>query len=176
MKHNIDPPTALPPWKATNERERRWMVEWVIGQLDAQDAESDMRQYELDDERDYYAPLPPAEQQRLRLEEAIQRAKHDDVRALRRLLGQIVDPRIAKFIHPPKREQGRRRFYPKDVWGRYAAEMIVADVKRVRALWKANYKGKWKRKRLRPTAEEIVAERRGWTEDEVIAAVKLLSR
>jgi hypothetical protein len=172
IKRNVElpPPPWKPPWKATCERERDQMVEWVIAQLDAQDAEYHMRQHELDAERDYYAPLPVAEQQRLQLEEAILKARRGDARQLRKLF-----PNIAEFIHPPQRRQGKRRTSQKDVWGRYAAEMVDDDVKQVRALWKAHY-GKWKRRGLRPTAEEIVAERRGWTEDEVIAAVKLLSR
>jgi hypothetical protein len=164
-------PTALPPWQATSERERQQMVEWVIEQLNGQDAEYDMLQYALDEERDYYAPLPVEEQCRLRFKEAIRRARrHDDVELLRRLY-----PEIAEFIHPPKRPRGRRRSYPKDVWGRYAADGIVDDVKRVRELWRVNY-GKWKRHGLRPTAEQIVAVRRGWTEGKVLAAIKLVSR
>jgi hypothetical protein len=177
VKHNVAAspvsPTTLPPWQATSERERQQMVEWVIEQLDAQDAEYDMLQYELDKERDYYAPLPSvpaAEQRRLRLNKAIQRARNDNVELLRRLY-----PEIAEFIQPLKRPRGRRRSYPKKVWGRYAAGMIVDDVKRVRELWRANY-GKWKRHTLRPTAEQIVAVRRGWTEGKVLAAIKLVSR
>jgi hypothetical protein len=173
IRRNVEPveSTALPPWEAVDARGRRAMMEWVIAQLDAQDGEDEMRQDELDAERNYHAPLPLAEQQRLRFEEAIRRARGGNVGSLRRLY-----PEITEFIHPPKRPRGRRRKYPRDNWGRYAASMIAADVKRVRELWKANYKGKWKRRGLRPTAEEIVAERRGWTEDEVIAAIKLLSR
>ena len=118
------------------------------------------------------------------LKETIRRARCGDVRQLRKLLDDalrhfdagIVADVVVDFIQPPnKRIRGRRRSYPKRVYARYAAEMVADDVKRVQALWKANY-GKWKRRRLRPTAEEIVAEWRGWTEKEVFAAIKLLSR
>jgi hypothetical protein len=172
MKSDIDPTSApLPPWKAVDARGRRLMTDWVLDQLEAQDAEDAIHQEELDATRDYYAPLPRAEQQRLRLKEAIRQGWKNNVGPLRRLY-----PEIAEFIYPPKRDQGQRRTSQKDMWGRYTAHMIADDVKRVRALWKANYDGKWKRRGLRPTAEEIVAERRGWTEDEVFAAIKLLSR
>jgi hypothetical protein len=166
MNHDIEPSTALPPWIATCERERDQMVRWVIAQLDTQDAEDGMRQHELDATRDYCAPLPVEELQRLRFEEVIRRG---DVETLRRLY-----PEIAKFIHRPKRPQGRRRSYPRNNWGHYWASMIADDVRRVREIWKANYDGKWKRRGLRPTAEEIVAERRGLTKDDVIGAIRLL--
>jgi hypothetical protein len=177
MNHNIEPPAttalspALPPWKATDKFQQRAMVEWVIAQLDDQDAEAGMRQYELDAARDYYAPLPEEEQQRLWFEVAVRRARSGNAGLLRGLY-----PEIAEFIQPPKRKQGRRRSYPRRDFGRYWASMIADDIRRVRELWQVNYDGKWKRRGLRPTAEEIVAERRGCTEDDVIAAMKLLSR
>jgi hypothetical protein len=170
-EHKTPSAPALPPWKATNERERNWMTAWVIDQLDMQDAEDTVRQEEVDATRDYYAPLPDEEQQRLRFEEAVRRARRGDTGMLRRAY-----PEIAEFIQPPKRPQGRRRSYPRRDFARYWARMIANDVRRVRALWKKRYDGKWKRRNLRPTAEEIVAERHGLDEEQVIAAVKLLSR
>jgi hypothetical protein len=180
VRRNIEPltPTALPPWQATDKRERDQMKEWVIAQLNDQDAEAGMRQHELDAARDYHAPLPEEEQQRLWFDKVIRKARRGDVRALR-VLGWMVsqiDPRIAEFIQPLKRVRGRRRSYPRRSFRRFWAIMIVDDVRRVRELWQAKYH-KWKRRRgLRPTAAEIIAERRGCTEDDVMAAMKLLSR
>lgn len=185
IEHTVTEHDVKPPWKAANQHERDWMKEWVIAKLNEQDAEQDMRHYEVDATRDYYAPLPAEEQERLWFKETIRRARGGDVRRLRKLLddalrhfdADIVADIVADFIQPPNtRIQGRRRSYPKQVYKYYWAEMIVDDREQVWALWKADYKGKWKRRGLRPKVEEIIAERRGLTENKVKAAIKLLSR
>jgi hypothetical protein len=165
------PSPTLPPWQARSDHDRQWLLEWTIEQLDAQDAEDEVWQSELNERRDYYAPLPEEEQQRIQLDRAIRRARRGDVEALRELY-----PEIADFIHQPPRRRGQHRSpYRRNQFGRYGAELIVDNVKRVHDLWRRHYDGRWKR-RGRPTAAEIVAARWHLDEKKVIAAVRLLSR
>ena len=134
------PDPTLPPWTATCQRDRDWMVRWVIEQLDAEDAERERRDQEVSETRD-----PARVIARVRADLKLGIAKHaaslGNFEPLRKLF-----PEIAAYINAPKRRQGQHRSYPKAAaFERYGQEDLVEDVARVRQLWRQHYDGKWKR-------------------------------
>jgi hypothetical protein len=161
------PSPTLPPWKSISVADQQRLFDWTIQQLDYEEAERGRH-------RGYRGPLLEEEKRRIRLDCAIQRARHGDVASLR-----IIYPQIADFIHLPPRKRGQHvTSYPTNTdrfLERHVAEHLVDQVKRVHALWRQHYDGRWKR-RGRPTAAQIVAVREHLDEQQVVAAVRLLSR
>ena len=95
-----------PPWKATCEREREWMIEWAIAEIVALD-----NQRQCDDvPQSVWENIPPPSRD-MRLQAAKKRAPAHLV-PLRGLY-----PEIAEFIHEPKRVRGQRRPYVKPMKG-----------------------------------------------------------
>ena len=93
---------GLPPWKATCEREREWMIEWSIAEILALDKE---RQHD-DVPQSAWENIPPPSRD-MCLRAAKERARRNgDLAPLRALY-----PEIAEFIHEPKRVRGQRRPY-----------------------------------------------------------------
>jgi hypothetical protein len=163
------PDPALPPWIATCKREREAMIKWVLNRLDMQMAERTA----LEPSDDRHINLYTVHQSpRARLERAKRLARAGNVAPLQRLY-----PELAEFIHPPKRKRGQRRSYRDEtaLFERDGLSAVVEDVKRIRALWRQHY-GLWKRRRDEVSAEKIAGLRHDMSEDEVRAAIKLLSR
>jgi hypothetical protein len=164
---------GLPPWKATCERERKWMIEWSIAEIIALD-----NQHQRDDvPQSVWENIPPPSRDE-RLKAAKRRARRGDLSPLRRLY-----PEIAEYIHEPKRVRGQRRPYVMALqegenvysWAHRAqAEGMAVDIVRElrEIVWPQHY-GRWKRRRDDgPSAEEIAGVFCGLTADEVRAAIK----
>jgi hypothetical protein len=175
------PDPVLPPWSASCKREREALIKWTLDQLDMQDWEL----IALEPGDDWMLNFPPpgkSSPTRLeRLERAKQLARAGNAAPLQSLLVRYFDdPELAEFIQSPKRKRGQRRSYhdPNVLvaqrFARLGVRGVVADVKRIRALWRQHY-GRWKR-RGQVSAEEIAGLRHGKSEDQVRAAIKALSR
>jgi hypothetical protein len=151
--------------------EREAMIRLVLDELERQDAER--LHQECDDELDdYYAPVPARARFLAQVAREKRRAQATgDVAPLRALFPFSL---IAEFIQPLKRKQGERRPYrdPITYFARFGLRAVADDVKRIRAL----LGHKRRRGANSPSAEEIAGHRHGMTEDEVRAAIKLLSR
>lgn len=152
------PPTDKPPWKARNRREQQAMIDFVIGELLAEDVQNDEWGNRLLSGWD--GTVDPMVRFRSSLEAAKQAARRGDLGPLRSLL-----PDLAEFLDEPKRVRGQRRPHRQLVGGNafsdYGANLEgrAADVERVRAIWRREYDGRWKRHRdERPDAEDIVDE------------------
>ena len=170
----MNAPCDKPPWRASNPRDREWMIVWVLDQLDQDDAEQEYWDNKLAETRDLELLRKVPVRKVPRLERAKESARQGDLAPLRQLF-----PQIAEFIAVPKRPRGQRRSYPRDpikAIKLYGQEPLVDDVKRVRALWKRYYKPSKRRSTDGATAEEIVARRYGCTEEKVADALKAHSR
>lgn len=80
---------------------------------------------------------------------ALKEAKRGNIEPLR-----DVYPDLVPFLHPPKRRRGQR--FPKAK--PYRLQCAVADVSRIRDLWRRHF-GRVKRRHDELSAEEIAAER-----------------
>jgi hypothetical protein len=150
-----DRPFRKPPWTAHKRSDQQAMMDFVVGELLAEDVDnaewSDRQQLNIDAvERAY---------RRAQRESAMQEARRGNVKPLRALLPpDLAD--LTEFINEPKRVRGQRRpTVPnsKECLLQYVANRRAADVARVREIWKREY-GRWKRHRgERPDAEEIVS-------------------
>jgi hypothetical protein len=165
---------ALPPWEARSERDRQWMIDWCLAELDGLDGYIDGLIYDDDAKKDWtvYPKVPDGQ----RLESAKLHARRGNLGPLRKLF-----PAIAEFIREPERVRGQRRSYVvgsvQDVFRRHArreAEQRAVDsVRQLRATIWPRYYGRVKR-RLDdgPSAEEIAAVRCDLTVDQVRRAMK----
>ena len=163
-----------PPWIARNERDRRLMEEWVNELLDAEDKVEAERLYKLTCEMqsveavDTLGPIPKRKRkpkpQKYLLSFAIREAREGRIEGLKALF-----PKIAEFLHAPKKSRGA---YTRRVRSEGPAQTAAEDVKRIRAIWQREY-GKMNRaKDNGPFATEIAARRNDVKVDDVILRLK----
>jgi hypothetical protein len=153
-----DRPFRKPPWTARTTRDQKAMIDFVVGELLAEDVDnaewSDRQQLNSDAVERIY--------RRAQRESAKQEARRGNVDPLRALIASSDQADLTEFIDEPKRVRGQRRPIrpsPEQCLQRYGANLAgrAGDVERVRAIWKREY-GHWKRHRgERPYAEEIVS-------------------
>jgi len=170
----------LPPWKAHSPRHRERMRAWVNAELDAQEAAfhrrlvSEVANYtrllgerlsHLDDgEKSRRKERGLAKTQEWLRELALQQAEQGNLEPLRKL-----HPGLARFINKPLLKRGEhfgKKLSDDPVALRCRLEEALAELPRVRAIWKKHY-GKTNRQGGQLTAEEIVAARWGLDEEEV---------
>jgi hypothetical protein len=95
---------------------------------------------------------------------AIEQADKGNMEPLRKLL-----PGLARFLHPPKQERGKR--FPRNKEGDRVTK-AAADVITTRKIWKAAYGKKNRPKNDPVTAEQIAADRWKVDIEKVIARLK----
>jgi hypothetical protein len=142
--------SKLPRWDCSKPRDAEKMIEWVNSELDRKRqppggwAEG-LRMFDPDHVKG----------------RAIQQADKGNMEPLRRLL-----PGLARFLHRPKQERGKR--FPRDKDGDPVAA-AARDTRTIRKLWKTHY-GKTNRPKNDPiTAEQIAADRHGVDVEKVIS-------
>jgi hypothetical protein len=140
----------LPRWQCRDERDVKAMTDWVNHELNLMDAEA-LR-------KDLRGENTPTDNVSFAIEQA---DNHISIERLRQAF-----PHLARFLQLPKRGHGERlrsrRYNP--------IKGAVADVERIRKLWKDNY-GKTRRT-TGPKAESIAADRWDIEADAVINALK----
>jgi hypothetical protein len=163
----------LPPWIPSNDREKRAMVDFVVGELIHLDSCTE----EFFQKNDYYAVKVPKLTVADRLQLAKAHARYGNFTALRALY-----PEISEFINEPKRERGEKRpVDPFSTYGNDYSREVAATVKRIRKIWLDHY-GKWKRPANDDLSRRIVAAYLSWitgrvmTVDDVARILKAISR
>jgi hypothetical protein len=129
--------TKLPPWQARNPRERQQMADWVNERLDELDEAKFNEGCNNSEEFRAFVGTWGSE---------IDAADRGNIEPLRKRL-----PQIARFLTapPPRTKKKRQMLSP--------AEAAALNVKRIRDLWKKNYKRKNRRRDDGPSAIEIAA-------------------
>jgi hypothetical protein len=147
-----------PPCLAHNQVEREQMRDWVIAKLDAAiEEESDARNRLLLDPNVQACMHKIIDKQlaELRSEEhALAEAHRGNMEPLRKLR-----PQYEPFLRPKKLKRGEH--FEKASKLQLLVKLARADVRRIKELWKAEYKGKRNRLEGQITAVEIAAERWG---------------
>jgi hypothetical protein len=146
--------TKVPRWHPRDWREREALKRWTIERL----AETAI----ADD-----AALEPGAATRWLAALAADHGNFQPVRALAQArLGLDLKP----YLHARKRQRGEYQRHARP----WAIERAVEDVRRMRAIWRAHFDGRWRRSdRL---AEEIAAERWVLAPGDLANALKRTSR
>jgi hypothetical protein len=157
---------AKPPRIASNPAEREWMRDWVIAKLDAEDHEAsgfdEAMKPLLSGDPNVLACLRALVAKQLgeirTPEFAIAQAKRGNIEPARHLLEKKQLAPLAQLLQPPKFKRGK---YLRKAYKQSLIEGALADLPRIRAIWKAAYNGKCTRPEGQITAVEIAAKRWG---------------
>jgi hypothetical protein len=146
--------THWPPWKARNAAEQQEMIGAVVAELLIEDEHAETLIMRWDGTMATEAAFRAA------LYTAKASARRGNLEPLRRLLSDL-DPELAEFINAPPRVRGQRRPRLRS-WEQRRANAEdsrqARDAERVRAIWRREYRGRWKRHAGDgPSAAEIVA-------------------
>jgi hypothetical protein len=136
--------TGLPPWAPKTEEEERWLIDWTIARLDEIDWDRSLEAFETAQKY-----LNGALDRGL----AIEMAWNGRPEALRRF-----HPDIAGLINPPPRKRGQRRPQAASPAQKAVAD-AVADVKRIRKIWKEKLGSKNRGEDNKVTAARVAAQR-----------------
>jgi hypothetical protein len=145
---------SKPPFSTHDERERQAMIKFVVDELIAEDVESER----MEQQQPYAAEVVASERafRHVRWENVKQEARRGNVEPLRAL----VPADLAEFVGEPLRVRGQKRPVapdPRQCFQSYVNAGRAADIERVRAIWRREYDGRWKRHADDgPSAEEIV--------------------
>jgi hypothetical protein len=142
------------PWEpsrrgssAARERDHDRMINWLRSEMDK------IYDLEIDDyQRVQKRFADPARIEAYWKTICLNQARHGNIGPLREFIRKR-DPKLAEFINLPKRKKGVR--FPKDK-SSDKVDLAVADVGRIRSLWKKHF-GRLKRPKNDPLAAEQIA-------------------
>ena len=145
---------SKPPWDCSKPRDAKKMIEWV-------NIELDRKRKPLGGWAEGLLGFDPDHVKK----KAIEQADKGNMEPLRKLF-----PGLARFLHRPKQERGKR--FPRNKEGD-PVTAAASDVKTIRKLWKTHYGKRNRPKNDSVTAEQIAADRHGVVDvEEVIARLK----